>query len=47
MHYIEVYDENMNIVKKYSFYPEQISAVFSKIRSLNFDKKRFKHYFID
>tara|TARA_A100000172_G_C2991379_1_gene92970 strand:+ start:420 stop:563 length:144 start_codon:yes stop_codon:yes gene_type:complete len=47
MHYIEVFDENMNMIKKYSFFPEQISKVFAKIKSLNSEKKKFKHYFID
>ena len=47
MHYIEVYDEDFNIETRYSFFPKEISKVFEKIRNLNLENKRFKHYFVD
>ena len=47
MHYIEVYDEDFNIETRYSFFAREISKVFEKIRSLNLENKRFKHYFVD
>ena len=47
MHYIEVYDEDYNVINKYSFFAKEISKVFAKIKSLNLEKKKFKHYFVD
>ena len=47
MHYIDVYDEDWNIVRTWSYPAKHISRVFAKIKSLNSENKRFKHYFID
>tara|TARA_B100000579_G_C22847650_1_gene865352 strand:- start:677 stop:1015 length:339 start_codon:yes stop_codon:yes gene_type:complete len=47
MHYIEVYDEDYNLVTKYSFFAKEISKVFAKIKTLNLERKKFKHYFVD
>ena len=47
MHYIEIYDENWNVIRRLSFPAKDIRKVFSKIKSLNQEKKRFKHYFVD
>ena len=47
MHYIEVYDENYKVEARYSYLPKEISKVFSKIKNLNTENKKFKHYFIE